>query len=459
MSKRKTNSTSRTPLIQDTHEFEDIFQNVFQFMETCEIYPLQHVSSFFFQMIEKLKQFYIRPVYEIGIVSHHKEQLESFVRQQLGFSRGLIPTLSSEEIEKLRKQRTNSTYLQYGYYGYHPSQSDNNQFDTSELNDGEALKNVNFSSSQIHVFERIERHMIFKQDRFRVIFFPLLCEKKTSVAVDDFNRLEGFIFLKPEKLDSFESMPEGAQITSKYTPLDQPQLKMPVKKYGLVNMLKNGTREQINNSLLECLMYIMQNSNRCLKLDHSISTMREMDPSNSGSSSSNGGHEQQFTNIISKTSTNASLKLLDLIHHIIVCKMSNEELSQYFTQLFQNRYSLYHLLMTKDIRYMTKRLSFFNLPYPTQVKLLKRLYSALIATVDSFSHNEGGCVKIKHSSDDLVVTLLQDYLYEKDSYGDEKEMRVRMVQIHFHLLTEKVDFVYEENYDVSKNLRKNCIVC
>lgn len=71
-------------------------------------------------------------------------------------------------------------------------------------------------STPIQIFQRIEKQFILKQDRFRVIFFPMLCTPEASVAVDDLNRLEGFIFLKQASLDAFKEMPTGCQFCAAF---------------------------------------------------------------------------------------------------------------------------------------------------------------------------------------------------------------------------------------------------
>jgi len=420
-------------LIQETNEFIDIFSFVFQFMELRDIYPLQKVSKFFYEMIEDLKQTFIRPIYEIGIVSVDKEQLESFVKNKLRSSAGLIPTTVPSSQKKI---------TQNIYDNYYEDRSENK-------NDGDVLTNVSFNNAEIHVYERINRDFIFKQDRFKVVFFPLFCGPGTSLAVDDFKRLEGFIFLKPKRYSDY-SMPSGASFTavilddayhldyeSDPKNVDSPP-RMPVKKFGQVSMQKNANPTQVESSLVESIMYILNNSSSCLDLDHSLT-------------------------VEGKKEEKGSLKLIDKISQMISPKMRNNQVGEYLEKLFRNRYSFYNMLMTNDIRYMTRRLNYFNLPYPVQYQLLKKLYSALVCYHPSLLKNNGK-VKVESKPDSIQVSFLQEYSSDAgyNSWEHKTHLVSEIVKIQFYN-AERIEFVHEPN-SLSNGLKefvnekKGCVI-
>ncbi|KAG2393914.1 hypothetical protein C9374_003678 [Naegleria lovaniensis] len=426
-----------TPLIHDTNEFIDIFHYIFQFMEIRDIYPLRNVSLFFLRLIEQLKKYYIRPVYEIGVVSCHQDQLQSFVRQILQSKSGLIPSMTDEDRQAMQRE----VFI--------------------ELNDGDRLVDIRSNdSTSIQIFERIEKQLIFKQDRFRVIFFPMLCKSEATLAVDELNRLEGFIFLKQETLDAYKQMPTGCQFCATFLndgftfEMQEPILvttgnatlktneslavkkrdqdiisliKMPVKSFGYFRMEKGANSEQVQKTLLDCTMYIMQHSNRCLQLDHS-----------------------QYSNRISEqdTKNNSTMKLIEILTYIATSKMKHPQLVEFVTKLFQNRYSYYNLLMTNDTKYFTKRICFFHLPYNLQFKLLKEFYGALMHSHGSLLINKGKCqvshVTLEPGQDCLEVYFLQECAEQvpgRYSYVYNIVMKPYATRVRFYLSSEKVEFI------------------
>ncbi|EFC35862.1 hypothetical protein NAEGRDRAFT_76478 [Naegleria gruberi] len=250
--KRKTQLLDETSL-----ETVDILSLVFQFLELKELFALQKVSPFFYRTIEHLKSLLIRPIYEVGLVSSDKKQLSEFL--QLTLKSELISSATKENPQKVSSTR-------YTYYS-------TTEIDMTDKNDGNQLKSVKFGEHHmIHAFNKVEKEFVFKNDRFRVFFYPLYCEKSTSLSHDDYQRLDGFIFLNPNSKDGYSTMPNGCSYCATLLDYNNSSVAnetvlMPVRNFGSFKVEKVSERYSIEQSILDCINYISENSNRSIQLN------------------------------------------------------------------------------------------------------------------------------------------------------------------------------------------------